>query len=104
MPPVVVLVNKHSQRASHPLGQRTSIHCVRELHKDRVFLHDALDVGATNTDDAFVILVGDMERDGGGHLLFDQAQPLLHRVVTGGHDINVEIVLVEAIKDDLHIA
>ena len=69
-----------------------------------MLLHDSLDVLPTNTDNSLVVLVWNMERDGGRHLLLDQAKTLLHRVITGGHNVDVEIVLVEAIEDDLNIA
>lgn len=81
-----------------------SVHCIRELDKDRVLLHDALNVLSSDANDALVVLVRDMERDGSGHLLLNKGQTLLHRVVAGGHDIDVEVILIEAVEDDLDTA
>lgn len=41
----------------------TSVHSIGELDKDRVLLHDALNVLTANTNNALMVLVGDMERD-----------------------------------------
>ena len=38
-----------------------TIHSVRELHENRMLFHDTLDVLATDTNNAFMILVWDME-------------------------------------------
>lgn len=81
----------------------TSIHSIREFDEDRMLLHNSLDMLATNTYDSLMILVGDVERDGCGHLLLNQAETLLHRVIACSHDIDIEVVLVEAIEDDLNI-
>lgn len=69
-----------------------------------MLLHDTLDVLAANANDALVVLVRHMERDGRGHLLLNQGKTLLHGFVGGSHDVDVEVVFVEAIKNDLHIA
>lgn len=69
-----------------------------------MLLHDALDVLATNTDNALVILIRHVERNRCRHLLFNKSETLLHRVVCRCHDINVEVVLVETIEYDLNIA
>lgn len=41
----------------------TSVHSIGELDKDRVLLHDTLNVLTADANDALVILVRDMERD-----------------------------------------
>lgn len=82
----------------------TSIHSVRKFDKDRMLLHDTLDMLSANANDTLVILIGDMERDGCRHLLFNQGQALLHGFVGGSHDVDIEVVFVEAVKNDLNIA
>jgi hypothetical protein len=82
----------------------TSVHRIRELDENGVLLHDSLDMLTTDSNDALVVLVGDMERDGSGHFLLDKGQALLHGIVTATHDVDVEVVLIEAVKNDLHIA
>ena len=86
------------------LAHSATVHGVRELDEDGVFLHDTLDVLPTDADDALVVLVRHMERDRRGHLLLDKIQAVLGRFVLVSTDIDVEIVLVEAVKDDLNIA
>ena len=86
------------------MGCLTSVHGIGKLDKDGMLLHDPLNVLTTNTDDALVILVGDVEGDGGRHLLLNQGQPLPHGLETRRHDIDVEVVLVEAVEDDLNVA
>ena len=81
-----------------------TIHGIRELDEDRMLLHDALDVLATDTDNALMVLIRDVEGDGSGHLLLHQSQTLLHRGVVVGQDIDVEVVLAEVIEDDLDVA
>ncbi len=39
----------------------TTIHCVGEFDEHGIFLHDALDVLATDADDSLVVLIGNME-------------------------------------------
>jgi hypothetical protein len=82
----------------------TAVHSVRKLDKDGVLLHNPLNVLASNTNDSLVVLIGDVERDRRGHFLLDHAEASLHKVVVDGHDVDVEIVLVEPVKDDLYIA
>lgn len=84
------------------LAKATAVHGIGELDEDRVLLHDALDVLAADADDALVVLVRDVERDGGGHLLLDHLQPIFSGLVLGAADYNVEVVLVEDIEDDLN--
>jgi hypothetical protein len=86
------------------LAHATAVHGIGELDKDRVFLHDALDVLATDANDALMVLVRDVEGDRGWHLLLDQVQAILGRLVGRAADVNVEVVFVEAIEDDLRVA
>ena len=69
-----------------------------------MLLHDALDVLAANANDSLVVLVWNMEGYRSRHLLLDKGQPLFHGLVAPAHDVNVEIVLVEAVEDDLNVA
>lgn len=80
-----------------------SIHCIGELDEDGVSLHDPLNVLATNSDDALVVLVGDVERDGSWHLLFHKFKAISRGVVVLTTNVNVEVVLIESIKDDLDV-
>ena len=52
--------------------EAAAVHGVRELHEDRVLLHDALDVLTADTDNTLMVLVRNMEGDGSRHLLFDK--------------------------------
>ena len=54
--------------------------------------------------DTLVVLIRDVERDGGRHLLFDQVETVPGRIVLSSTNINVKVVLVEAIEDDLDVA
>lgn len=69
-----------------------------------MLLHDTLNMLATNTDDAFVVLVRYMERNRGGHFLFNQRQSLFHGVVVRSNDVNVEVVLPKTVEHNLDIA
>jgi hypothetical protein len=51
-----------------------------------------------------VILIRNMEGDGGRHFLLDKSKPLLHGIVASSNDVDVEVVLVEAIKNYLDVA
>lgn len=82
----------------------TALLSIGELDEDRVLLHDALDVLATNANDSLVVLIRHVEGDGSWHLLFHQAQALLHRVVGRGVDVDVEVVLAKVLEHDLDIA
>ena len=63
------------------LANTATIHSIRELHEDGVFLHNALDVLAAYTNNALVVLVWDMERNGSWHLLFYKFQTVLRSFV-----------------------
>ncbi len=82
----------------------TAVHGIRELHEDRVLLHDTLDMLTTDTDNALVVLIGYMERNRSRHLLFHKRQSLLHGVVIGSNDVDVEIILPKALEHDLDVA
>ena len=86
------------------LANATTVHGVGELDKDRVLLHDALDVLTSNADNALVVLVRYVERNGSWHLKLHKIQSTLCCLVLRTAHVNVEVVLVEAIKDNLHIA
>lgn len=86
------------------LAHAATVHGVGELNKHRVLLHDALNVLATNADNTFVVLIGDMERDRSRHFLLNEVETILGRVVLIATNINVEVVLIESIEDDLNIA
>jgi hypothetical protein len=86
------------------LAVASAVHGVGELYKDGVFLHDALDVLTADADDALVVLVGHVERDGSRHLLLDKIKTVLRSVILGAAYYDVEVVLVEAVEDDLHAA
>ena len=55
-------------------------------------------------DDAFVVLIRDVKRYGGWHFLLYEVQAVFSGIVLSPTNINVEVVLVESIKDDLNIA
>lgn len=86
------------------LAETTAVHGIRELDKDRIFLHDTLDMLTTNADNALMVLIGDVERDGRGHLLFDEIKSIFRGFILGTADDNVKVVLVEPIKDNLNAA
>ena len=86
------------------LTNTAAVHRVREFDEDRIPLHDTLDVLATNANDAFMVLIGHMERDRGRHFLLDELQSILGRIVLCAAYVNVEIVFVEAIENDLDVA
>lgn len=69
-----------------------------------MLLHDTLDVLAADSDDALVVLVGYVEGDRGRHLLLNEGQALFHGIVVGGNDVNVEVILSEALEHDLDVA
>jgi len=86
------------------LANATTVHGIRELDEDRVLLHDALDVLASNANDALVVLVRHVERDRSWHLKLHKIQTTLCSLVLRTAHVNVEVVLIEAIKDNLDIA
>ena len=59
---------------------------------------------ATYANYAFVVLVRNMERDGGWHFLFYKVQSILGSIVLSPTNVDVEVVLIEAVKDDLDVA
>jgi hypothetical protein len=81
-----------------------SIQGIGEFDEDGVLLHDALNVLASNSDDALVVLIGDVEGDGSGHLLLNKIETILRSFVLAANNINVEVVFIEAVEDDLNIA
>lgn len=86
------------------LADSTSIHRIGELDEDGVLLHDSLDVLTTDANNALVVLVRDVERYLSRHLLFHEIESVLGSFVLGATHIDVEVVFIEAIKDDLHVA
>ena len=86
------------------LAHAAAVHGIGELHEDGVLLHDALDMLSTNPNDPLVILVRHMERDRCRHLLLNQVQAILGRLILVAAHIDVEVVLVETVEDDLDIA
>ncbi len=69
-----------------------------------MLFHDALDVLTTNADNAFMILIRYVERDGGRHFLFNKGHALFHRVMVRGDNVYVKVILSETIENDLDIA
>ena len=59
---------------------------------------------ATYANYAFVVLVRNMERYGGWHFLFHKVQSILGSIVLSPTNVDVEVVLIEAVKDDLDVA
>lgn len=86
------------------LAHAAAIHGVGELDENRIFLHDALDVLATNADNSLVVLVGNVERNGRRHFLLDKIQSVLGGLVLVATHIDVEVVFIETIENDLDIA
>jgi hypothetical protein len=82
----------------------TAVHRVGELDEDGVLLHDPLNMLSTNTNDTLVILIWNMEGDGSRHLLFDEIKAISSSLVLIPTHVNVEIVFIEAVKDDLYVA
>lgn len=59
---------------------------------------------ATYSDDTLVVLIRYVEGDRSRHLLLNEVEPVLGGVVLCSTDVNIEVVFVEAIKDDLDVA
>ena len=59
---------------------------------------------ASNTNDSLVVLVRYVERDRGRHLLLNEIETILRCFVLCAANIDVEIVLVEAVEYDLDVA
>ena len=85
------------------LTNTSSIHGIGELNEDRVFLHDTLDVLAANSDDPLVVLVWNVKGDRSWHLLLDKIETIFDGIVLSSTHVDVEVVFIEAIKDDLHV-
>jgi len=85
------------------LSNPTSVHSVGELDEDRIFLHDPLNMLSSNSDDPLVVLIWDVEGDGSRHLLLDKIKAIFGGFILIPAHVDVEIVLVEAIKDDLYV-
>lgn len=81
-----------------------TIHSIGELDEDGVLLHDALNVLTADTDNSLVVLVRHMERNGRWHLLLDKVETILGSLILGTAHVDVEVVLIESVKDDLHVA
>ena len=59
---------------------------------------------ATYANNAFMILVRNMERYGGWHFLFYEVQAVLGSIILSPANVDVEVVFIEAVKDDLNVA
>lgn len=59
---------------------------------------------AANTDDSLVVLIGDVEGNRSRHLLLDKIKTALGGFKLVSANVNVEVVLVEAIEDNLNVA
>ena len=86
------------------LAKPSTIHSIGKLNEDRILLHDALNVLTTDTNNALVVLIRHMEGNSSWHLLFDKVETVLCGLVLCAAYYNVEVVLIEAVKDDLHAA
>lgn len=86
------------------LAHSAAVHGVGEFDENRVLLHDALDVLSTDSDDPLMVLVRYMKGNGRRHFLFHQIQAILRRIVLVSAHIDVEVVLIESVKDNLDIA
>lgn len=82
----------------------TPVHGVGEFDEDGVLFHDALNVLATYSNDTLVVLVRYVEGDRSRHLLLNEVETVFGGVVLCSTDVDVEIILVEAIEDDLDVA
>lgn len=86
------------------LSNPSAVHRVGKFNKNRVFLHNSLNVLTANTNDAFVVLVRNMERYGCRHFLLDQIKSVLSSFVLSPTYVDIEVVLIEPVKYNLHIA
>jgi hypothetical protein len=78
------------------------IHGVRELDKHRVLLHNPLNVLPSNANDSLMVLVGYVKGNGCRHLLLDERKSRFHRIIFSGTDIDVKVILVEAVEYNLN--
>ena len=90
------------QRYINPVGL-TTIHSIGELDEDGMLLHDALNVLTADSNDALMVLVGNVEGNRGWHFLLNKRQALLHGIVVGSNDVNVEVILPETLEHDLNV-
>lgn len=86
------------------LTYSSAVHGIGEFDENRILLHDALDVLASDTNDTLVILVGNMKRDGRRHFLLHKIQAVFGSVVLGPTYVDVKIIFIETIEYDLHVA
>jgi hypothetical protein len=80
----------------------TPVHGVRELDKHRVLLHYSLNVLPSDANDSLMVLVRNMEGNRCRHLLLNERKSRFHRIIFSGTDIDVKVILVEAVKYNLH--
>ena len=80
-----------------------TVHRIRELDEDRVLLHDALNVLASDADDTLMVLVWNVEGNSSWHLSLNKLQSVFSCVVRRATNIDVEVVVIETIEDDLNI-
>lgn len=80
-----------------------AIHGVGKLDENGVLLHYALDMLAPNTNNTLMVLIRNMEGDRGRHFLFDQVKAVSCCFILGRAHINIEVVLVESVKDYLNM-
>ncbi len=69
-----------------------------------MLLHDALNVLSPNANDSLVVLIRYVEGYRSRHLLLDEGQSRLHRLVVRAAYVDVEVVFIEPIEDDLDAA
>jgi hypothetical protein len=81
-----------------------AVHGVGEFDEDGIFLHDALNVLSADSDDSLVVLIRHMERDRSRHFLLNKVKTVLRGLILIATDVDVEVVLVEAIEYDLNVA
>lgn len=86
------------------LANASAIHGVGELNEDRVLFHDALNVLASDANNALVVLIRYMEGNRSWHFLFNKVEAVLRCLVLAPAYVNAEVVLVEAVEDDLYVA
>ena len=58
----------------------------------------------SDADDTFVVLIWYVEGDRSWHLLLNQVETILGSVILAANNVNVEVVLIEAVEDDLNVA
>lgn len=58
----------------------------------------------TDPNNTFVVLIRNVEGYRSRHLLLYKVEAVLRSIVLRATDVDIEIVLVEAVKDDLNVA